>query len=282
VPSQVNRTEGATIAALVVPVIAAFVGLGAPRQAPLTGDLPVPRIPAAAVARAEREDLARIAAMRDSPALRRVDARFGEWNAADGGPRSGGQPVEDPARALAALQSAWRTLDRRARAGFLADRAARFCAVVERLARAQAEGREDREGLLQLRRLAGHDFEERAQRTGLVEAGPLVLSAAFKMRLVLSVAPADAALIPRVARIALHGFIAARAHDQSIARRLQSVEELGRLDRSYPVHLAAASLLALAGRYDEAADRLAQDPRPTVRIRNHLLWLAARQGVGHR
>lgn len=261
------------IAAVVLPVIAAFIALSAPRAIPLPRDLPAPRLSPAAIRAAEEADLRRIERLRDGGALRDVDGAFGLWNQSE---MSAGTRF-DPGRALRAFQLAYRRLSPDLRLAFLAERSQRFVEVVHRLRRAVEHGREDREALHELRLLAGGNFERRAMESGLAEADDIVLSAAFKLRILLAVAPSDVALVSRVERIAFEGFIAARAHEQSIDRRLRAVEELAKLDRRYPVHLASAQLLALAGRWDDAATELERHPDPSVRTRNYRLWLAEQE-----
>lgn len=270
---QVNRTEGLAIAAVVLPVIAAFIALSAPRAVPLSRDLPAPRIAPAAAARVEDADLRRIERLRDAGALREVDGAFGLWNQAE----VDGASVHDPGRALSRFQLAYRRLSREDRLAFLAERSQRFLALVHRIRAAMQDGRDDPDSTRALRLLVGGNFERRALQSGLLDADDIVLAAGFKLRIVLAIAPRDVALVSRVERLAFHGFIAARARGQSVERRLRSVEELGRLDPSYPVHLAAAQLHALAGRWDDALTELDGHPDPTVRTRNHRLWLAHKQ-----
>ena len=276
--NQVNRGEGLAIAAIVLPIIAAFIGLSAPRAMPLPFDIPAPRVTRQAVGAAEQADLRRIESMRDTPALRAMDRVFGLWNQSEGTASfGGGGAIVDSARARRKLETAYGQLSTDERRAFLADRSQRFLALVHRIRRSVARNREDRDAVRAMRLLVGGRFEDRAVQSGLLDADDVVLRAAFKLRLVLSVEPADVRLVPRVERIAFHGFIAARARGQSVMHRLDSVEELGRLDRNYPVSLAAAQLLAMAEQWDAAATRLGASAHPTVRTRNHLLWLARQQ-----
>jgi hypothetical protein len=276
---QVNRTEGLAIAAVVLPVIAAFIGLSAPRAVPLGRDVPAPVVSARAVAAAERADLRLIEGMRDAPALQVMDRAFGDLNQSEGSPAAaGGGEVFDGARALRFVRSAWVALTRQQRRQFLAERSERFLQLVHKVRRVVAKKREAPEEAQSLRMLVGGRFEDRAVQSGLIDAEDVVLRAAFKLRLVLAVRPDDVELVPRVERIAFFGFIASRARGQSVNRRLEAVEQIGRLDRAYPVHVAAAQLLAMAGEWSAAVERLQRHPHPTVRTRNHLLWLARKQG----
>lgn len=272
---QVNRTEGLALAAIVTPVIAAFIGLSAPRAVPLGSDVPAPRVPPAAARASEEEDLRRIERMRDSPALRTVDRMFGLWNQSE---VEGRAPV-DPVRSLRLLQVAYRALSRDERRAFLADRSQRFLVLVHRIRAQVARRHEDRESVRALRLLVGGQFEARALDSGLLDADDVVLRAAFKLRVLLAVEPSDVGLVSRVERLAWYGFVAARAKGQSIDRRLRAVDELARLDRDYPAHLAAAQLHALGGDWDQAVAELQRHPRPSVRTRNHLLWLARQQQI---
>lgn len=272
---QVNRTEGLALAALLTPVIAAFVGLSAPRAMPLPLDIPAPHVSARAAAAAEERDLSRIEHMPDAAALRAIDAAFGRWNQSE----VEGASVQDPVRSLRALQVVYRALSRELRLAFLAERSQRFLVLVHRIEKDVARGREDHDTIRALRQLVGGKFEDRAVRSGLLEEDDVVLRAAFKLRIILAVHPADVTLVPEVERIALHGFLASRAKGQSVMHRVDSVAELGRLDPAYPSHLAAAQLYAMAGEWDDAVAQLRQHRDPTVRTRNHLLWLAHKQQI---
>ena len=229
----------------------------------------------------EKADLRRIESMHDAAALQVVDRAFGLWNQSEGSPSyAGGGALIDSSRALRQLAAAYRHLSADQRRAFLADRSERFLGLVHRIRKAVAGNREDREAVHAMRLLVGGQFEDRAIQSGLLDADDVVLRAAFKLRLVLSVEPADARLVPRIERIAFHGFIASRARGQSVMHRLASVNELAKLDRNYPAPLAAAQLLAMAGEWDAAATRLQATKHPTVRTRNHLLWLARQQKLG--
>jgi hypothetical protein len=263
------------IAALVTPVIAAFVGLSAPRAVPLPLDIPAAQISPSAARTAQDQDLSRIEQMADAPGLHAIDRAFGVWNESE----VEGTSPSDPVRALRALQVAYHALSPDLRRAFLAERSQRFLALVHQIRDAVDEGHEDRDAIRAMRRLVGGKFEERAVQSGLLEQDDIVLTAAFKLRIVLAVAPADVALISRVERIAFHGFIASRARGQSVVHRLRSVEELAHLDRAYPARLASAQLHAMAGDWDEAVTQLEHHPTPSVRTRNHLLWLAQRQQI---
>jgi hypothetical protein len=275
VKRQVNRTDGLAIAAIVLPVIAAFIALSAPRAVPFSHDLPAPRVALAAAAAAEEADLRRVERLRDAAVLRDVDGAFGLWNQAE----VDGASPHDPGRALGTFQLAYLRLAREDRLTFLAERSQRFLALVHRIRAVLEDEREDPDAVRALRMLVGGNFERRALQSGLLDADDVVLAAGFKLRIVLAVAPTDVALVSRVERLAFHGFIAARARGQSVERRLRSVEELGRLDPHYPVHLASAQLHALAGRWDAAATELDLHPDPTVRTRNNRLWLARKQHI---
>lgn len=257
-----------------LPVIAAFIAISAPRAVPMSGDLPLPRLSRTALRAAEEADLRRVERLRDAAPLEPVDAAFGLWNESE----TEGSPI-DGGRALHGLEVAWRRLSRDMKLAFLAERSQRFVAVVHRVREAEAAGREDRESMRALRTLAGGNLERRAMQSGLLEAEDAVLAAAFKLRLLLAAAPGDVALVPVAERIAFNAFIALHAKGQSIDRRLRAVREIGALDRRYPVHLAMAQLHALGGRWDEALAALDAHPERSVRLRNHRLWLARQTGV---
>jgi len=281
VTKQVNRSEGLAIAAVLLPVIAAFIGLSTPRELPLPSDIPAPHLSRETVAADEKADLRRIESMHDSVALQVMDRAFGWWNQSEGSPSfGGGGALVDSSRALRQLGVAYQRLSADERRAFLADRSERLLGLVHRIRKAVARNHEDREAVHAMRLLVGGRFEDRAVQSGLLDADDVVLRAAFKLRLVLTVEPSDVRLVSRTERIAFHGFIAARARGQSVMHRLASVEELAKLDRQYPAALAAAQLLAMAGEWDAAATRLQATKHPSVRTRNHLLWLARQQKLG--
>jgi hypothetical protein len=260
------------VAAAVLALVAVVLAVRAPHAVPLPHQVPLPDIGDRERAAVEDDDLSATARLRDSPALREVDRRFGDWNEAE----SADFGVE---RTLGLFRTAFLRLGRSEQVGFLAARAIRFLVAIDKVRGAVREGHEDHVALGQMRALVGRHFEDRAMHSGLIHADDLVLRAAFKLRILLAVDPGAVDLVSRAERIAFHGFLAAEARGQDLSNRLRSVEQLGKLDRSYPVDLAAAILLHTAGDDAAASDRLLHARRPSTETRNHLLWLAARRAA---